>query len=102
MDPIQRNSLEVGYSVLMKAGWNRKRLRESEMGAWAKDDFWLFRLEKLCEGILDGCNFVCLRVAFFFTEELHLNWYSKNLVDSDRLLFDSLVSGIWGMERNRW
>ena len=33
MDPIQRNSLEVGYSVLLKAGWNRERLKDADVGA---------------------------------------------------------------------
>lgn len=34
MDPIQRNSLEVGYSILLKAGWNRHRLRDANIGVY--------------------------------------------------------------------
>ncbi|CAE7821538.1 ppsD, partial [Symbiodinium sp. CCMP2456] len=34
MDPIQRNTLEVGYSTLLKAGWNRKRLGNANVGVY--------------------------------------------------------------------
>ena len=34
MDPIQRNSMEVGYSILLKAGWNRRRLRDAAIGVY--------------------------------------------------------------------
>mmetsp|Transcript_8845 Transcript_8845/g.21100 ORF Transcript_8845/g.21100 Transcript_8845/m.21100 type:complete len:1235 (+) Transcript_8845:46-3750(+) len=34
MDPIQRNTLEVGYSILLKAGWDRKRLANADIGVY--------------------------------------------------------------------
>lgn len=34
MDPCQRNSLEVGYNTLYKAGWNRKTLNGANIGSY--------------------------------------------------------------------
>jgi len=34
MDPIQRNTLEVGYNALMKAGWDRDTLKNAQIGVY--------------------------------------------------------------------
>lgn len=34
LDPCQRNSMEVGYNTLYKAGWNRKTLNNAHIGTY--------------------------------------------------------------------